>query len=258
MTKIIQEEFVCCNCGAKSKHDVVISASGFGSPDLDFRPPSRMRNIIYHTIQRCPNCGYCSNDISECKGKIDEIVSSKTYQDILNNTAIPDKARSYLAAAYINETFNRYSVAANQTVYAAWICDDENNTVGAKFCREKAIDLIFHKGKKGETYNIGGDNEWKNIDLVETLCDLTDKYLKHPVGNSRKLITFVKDRPGHDRRYAIDFSKLNKELGWKPEMDFIGGLKKTIEWYLSNPGWVDKVRSGEYREYYEKQYGSRL
>ncbi len=122
----------------------------------------------------------------------------------------------------------------------------------------KAIDLIFHKGKKGETYNIGGDNEWKNIDLVETLCDLTDEYLKRPVGTSRKLITFVKDRPGHDRRYAIDFSKLNRELGWKPEMDFINGLKKTIEWYLSNPEWVDKVRSGEYREYYEKQYGNRL
>lgn len=195
MTKIIQEEFVCCNCGAKSKHDVVISASGFGSPDLDFRPPSRMRNIIYHTIQRCPNCGYCSNDISECKGNIDEIVSSKTYQDILNNTAIPDKARSYLAAAYINETFNRYSVAANQTVYAAWICDDENNTVGAKFCREKAIDLIFEAMSNSQ--KLSSSSKQKNFEEL-ILIDLMRRS-----GHFKEAAAFIK---------KLDLDKLDEKI----------------------------------------------
>ncbi len=122
----------------------------------------------------------------------------------------------------------------------------------------KAIDLIFHEGKVGETYNIGGDNEWKNIDVVHLLCDLTDEALGRPVGTSRKLIRFVTDRPGHDLRYAIDFTKLNKELGWKPEMNFKQGLKETIKWYLENEEWINQVRSGEYMRYYETQYKHRL
>ncbi len=118
----------------------------------------------------------------------------------------------------------------------------------------KAIDVICHKGKAGETYNVGGDNEWKNIDLIRTLCQITDKKLQRDEGESEKLITFVKDRAGHDKRYAIDASKIKKELQWKPEYDFKNGLEKTIDWYLSNEEWLENVTSGDYQKYYEKQY----
>ncbi|MBA4745325.1 MAG: dTDP-glucose 4,6-dehydratase [Muricauda sp.] len=118
----------------------------------------------------------------------------------------------------------------------------------------KAIDLVFHKGKKGETYNIGGFNEWKNIDLTKLLCRLIDKKLKRQEGSSEKLITFVKDRPGHDLRYAIDAIKINQELGWEPSVTFEEGLEKTIDWYFDNQEWLDHVTSGDYLEYYKKQY----
>lgn len=117
-----------------------------------------------------------------------------------------------------------------------------------------AIDLIFHKGKTGETYNIGGFNEWKNIDLTKLLCSLMDKKLDRNAGASAKLITFVKDRPGHDLRYAIDATKVNKELGWEPSVTFEQGLEKSIDWYLENTVWLDHVTSGDYMEYYKKQY----
>ncbi|MGE5943418.1 MAG: GDP-mannose 4,6-dehydratase, partial [Flavobacteriales bacterium] len=117
-----------------------------------------------------------------------------------------------------------------------------------------AIDLVFHKGKIKETYNIGGFNEWKNIDLVKLLCAQMDDKLNRPKGTSEKLITYVKDRPGHDLRYAIDASRINKELGWKPSVTFEEGLNKTIDWYLSNEDWLHNVTSGEYQSYYEKQY----
>ena len=117
-----------------------------------------------------------------------------------------------------------------------------------------AIDLVFHKGKNHETYNIGGFNEWKNIDLVKLLCLQMDEKLKRPKGSSEKLITYVKDRPGHDLRYAIDASKINKELGWKPSVTFEEGLNKTIDWYLDNDDWLQNVTSGDYQLYYEKQY----
>ncbi len=118
-----------------------------------------------------------------------------------------------------------------------------------------AIDLIFHKGKPGESYNIGGFNEWKNIDLVKLLCRLMDEKLGRPTGESEKLITYVKDRPGHDRRYAIDATKIHKELGWKPSVTFEEGLSQTIDWYLANTEWLQHVTSGEYQRYYAKQYG---
>jgi dTDP-glucose 4,6-dehydratase len=121
----------------------------------------------------------------------------------------------------------------------------------------EAIDLIFHKGKKGETYNIGGNNEWKNIDLIRLLCKIMDNKLNREPGTSEKLITFVKDRAGHDKRYAIDSSKLQRELGWKPSLNFEKGLEKTVEWYLSAGEWLNNVLTGEYQKYYEQQYMKR-
>lgn len=117
-----------------------------------------------------------------------------------------------------------------------------------------AIDLVFHKGKNHNTYNIGGFNEWKNIELVNLLCEQMDQKLRRPQGTSKKLITYVKDRPGHDLRYAIDASKLNKELGWRPTVKFEQGLSETIDWYLSNEEWLKSVTSGNYQNYYKKQY----
>ena len=117
-----------------------------------------------------------------------------------------------------------------------------------------AIDLVFHEGKNHETYNIGGFNEWKNIVLVKLLCQIMDKKLGRIEGTSQELITYVKDRPGHDLRYAIDASKINKELGWKPSVTFEEGLERTINWYLSNEEWLQNVTSGSYKEYYQKQY----
>lgn len=119
-----------------------------------------------------------------------------------------------------------------------------------------AIDLVFHKGKNGDTYNIGGFNEWKNIDLVKLLCKLMDEKLGNAAGTSEALITYVKDRPGHDRRYAIDASKINNELGWKPSVTFEEGLAQTIDWYLENTEWLNNVTSGEYQQYYENQYSN--
>jgi dTDP-glucose 4,6-dehydratase len=121
----------------------------------------------------------------------------------------------------------------------------------------RAIDVIFHHGKVGEKYNIGGFNEWKNIDIVHLLCRIMDRKLGRAPGESAQLITFVKDRPGHDLRYAIDATKLNRELGWKPSLQFEEGLEKTVDWYLANQDWVKAVTSGEYQNYYTEQYVKR-
>ena len=118
----------------------------------------------------------------------------------------------------------------------------------------RAIDLVFHKGENHQTYNIGGFNEWQNIDLVKLLCKLMDKKLDRDSGESEKLITYVKDRPGHDLRYAIDATKINKELGWEPSVTFEEGLELTVDWYLDNSDWLDHVTSGDYKEYYKKMY----
>ncbi|HEY0678676.1 MAG TPA: dTDP-glucose 4,6-dehydratase [Chitinophagaceae bacterium] len=121
----------------------------------------------------------------------------------------------------------------------------------------RAIDVIFHNGKVGEKYNVGGFNEWKNIDIVRLLCRIMDKKLGRQQGESEKLISFVTDRPGHDLRYAIDATKLNKELGWKPSLQFEEGLEKTVDWYLENEEWVKHVTTGDYQKYYNEQYAKR-
>jgi dTDP-glucose 4,6-dehydratase len=120
-----------------------------------------------------------------------------------------------------------------------------------------AIDLVYHKGNNEETYNIGGFNEWQNIDLIKTLCKLMDEKLGREAGTSEKLISYVKDRPGHDRRYAIDASKINQELGWKPSVTFEQGLSETIDWYLENSIWLERVTTGAYQTYYQKMYTER-
>ena len=119
----------------------------------------------------------------------------------------------------------------------------------------RAIDTIFHEGKIGETYNIGGHNEWRNIDLINLLCQIMDKKLNRDAGTSAELLTYVKDRAGHDRRYAIDATKIERELKWKPSLQFAEGLERTVEWYLQNDEWLQRVTSGNYRQYYEQQYG---
>ena len=121
----------------------------------------------------------------------------------------------------------------------------------------RAIDLIFHEGKVGETYNIGGFNEWKNIDLIKVMIRVTDRLLGRPEGSSEKLITYVTDRAGHDLRYAIDSTKLHQELGWEPSLQFEEGIERTVKWYLENQEWLDNVTSGDYQKYYEKMYEDR-
>ena len=121
----------------------------------------------------------------------------------------------------------------------------------------RAIDVIFHKAKAGSTYNIGGHNEWKNIDLINLLCTILDKKLNRPAGESAKLITFVTDRAGHDLRYAIDATKLKNDLGWVPGITFEEGLEKTVDWYLANEEWLENVTSGHYQQYYNEQYANR-
>lgn len=120
-----------------------------------------------------------------------------------------------------------------------------------------AIDLVFHQGKVSDTYNIGGNNEWKNIDLIKTLCQIADRKLSRTKGISEELITYVKDRAGHDLRYAIDSSKIQNELGWTPSLNFEEGLEITVDWYLKNKQWLERVTSGEYQKYYDEQYVKR-
>ncbi len=120
----------------------------------------------------------------------------------------------------------------------------------------RAIDMVFHQGEVGESYNIGGSNEWKNIDLVYLLCDIMDRKLGREKGDSARLITFVKDRAGHDLRYAIDATKIKSEIGWEPSLQFEEGLEKTVDWYLNNNEWLENVTSGAYQKYYQDQYGA--
>ncbi|WP_298505549.1 dTDP-glucose 4,6-dehydratase [uncultured Maribacter sp.] len=164
-----------------------------------------------------------------------------------SNNYGPNHFPEKLIPLFINNIINKQSLP----VYG-----DGNYTRDWLFVEDHAvaIDLVFHKGKNQETYNIGGFNEWKNIDLVKLLCKLMDQKLNRKQGESEQLITYVKDRPGHDLRYAIDANKINKELGWKPSVNFEEGLDKTIDWFLENQKWLDNVTSGEYKEYYSKMY----
>ena len=121
----------------------------------------------------------------------------------------------------------------------------------------RAIDAILHKGRVGDTYNIGGFNEWKNIDLIKVIISTVDRLLGRKPGTSEKLITYVTDRPGHDLRYAIDSSKLKNELGWEPSLQFEEGIEETVKWYLENQAWMDRITSGDYQKYYESMYTNR-
>ena len=121
----------------------------------------------------------------------------------------------------------------------------------------RAIDVIFHEGKTNETYNIGGFNEWKNIDIIHVIIKTVDRLLGHPEGKSERLITYVTDRAGHDLRYAIDSTKLQKELGWEPSLQFEEGIEKTVRWYFDHQDWMDHITSGDYEKYYEEMYRGR-
>lgn len=164
-----------------------------------------------------------------------------------SNNYGPNQFPEKLIPLFINNILNSKSLP----VYG-----DGNYTRDWLYVKDhaNAIDLVFHEGTNGETYNIGGFNEWKNIELVKLLCKQIDEKLARKNGSSEKLITYVKDRPGHDLRYAIDASKINKEFGWKPSVTFEEGLSKTIDWYLSNEEWLKSITSGDYQKYYEKQY----
>ena len=167
-----------------------------------------------------------------------------------SNNYGPNHFPEKLIPLFINNIINNKSlpVYGNGKYTRDWLYVEDH---------AEAIDLVFHQGKNHETYNIGGFNEWQNIELVKLLCSLMDKKLGRMKGTSEMLITYVKDRPGHDLRYAIDASKINKELGWKPSVTFEQGLEKTIDWYLANTSWLKSVTSGLYKEYYSKQYNNK-
>ena len=166
-----------------------------------------------------------------------------------SNNYGPNHFPEKLIPLFINNIINNKSlpVYGNGKYTRDWLYVEDH---------AEAIDLVFHQGKNHETYNIGGFNEWQNIDLVKLLCALMDRKIGRVKGTSEMLITYVKDRPGHDLRYAIDASKINKELGWKPSVTFEQGLEKTIDWYLANTSWLKNVTSGVYKEYYSKQYNN--
>ena len=166
-----------------------------------------------------------------------------------SNNYGPNHFPEKLIPLFINNIINNKSlpVYGNGKYTRDWLYVEDH---------AEAIDLVFHQGKNHETYNIGGFNEWQNIDLVKLLCALMDRKIGRVKGTSEMLITYVKDRPGHDLRYAIDASKINKELGWKPSVTFEQGLEKTIDWYLTNTSWLENVTSGVYKEYYSKQYNN--
>ncbi|MFV9483987.1 dTDP-glucose 4,6-dehydratase [Christiangramia sp. ASW11-125] len=205
--------------------------------------------LFTETTAYDPNSPY-----SASKASSDHFVRSygETYKlpyviSNCSNNYGPNHFPEKLIPLFINNIINNKSLP----VYG-----DGNYTRDWLFVKDHAaaIDLVFHKGSNNETYNIGGFNEWKNIDLVKLLCQQMDQKLGRNEGESEKLITYVKDRPGHDLRYAIDATKLNKELGWKPSVTFEEGLSKTIDWYLENEEWLKNVTSGSYQQYYNKQY----
>lgn len=167
MTTIFEEVVECCICGEKSNHMGIRSTSSFGSPDLDTRPAEMQRSTIYHLIQRCPSCGYCSSDLSTSTDKTKEIVGSKEYQNIIRDNEKPEVAASFLALSYENEQQQRYSDSAWRAIHAAWICDDKNNIESAIKCRNKAISLIEKANYHGQKIaDQAGASEAITIDLM--------------------------------------------------------------------------------------------
>ena len=166
MTTMFKEEVECCICGKKSNHMIIGSTNSFGSPDLDTRPPEMQRSTIYHWIQRCPFCGYCSSDLSECSANTKKIVNSEEYQNLIQNTDMPEVAASFLALSYEKEKQQKYSDSAWRAIHAAWICDDENHDAAQK-CRKKAISMIeLAKANSQKIANQLGASEAITIDLM--------------------------------------------------------------------------------------------
>lgn len=214
----------------------------YGSLELD-------KGFFYETTPYAPKSPY-----SASKASSDHLVRAwyHTYNMpvVLSNCSNNYGANQFpekLIPLFINNIINKKSlpVYGEGINVRDWLWVEDH---------AGAIDTIFHEGKKGETYNIGGHNEWSNIALIKLLCKLMDSKLGNKEGTSEELITFVKDRAGHDLRYAIDASKLEGELGWKPSLQFEEGLSKTIDWYLENKEWLERITSGKYMEYYKKQY----
>ncbi|MCS6823808.1 MAG: dTDP-glucose 4,6-dehydratase [Cytophagaceae bacterium] len=234
-------------------------------------PPTGMRNLFYH-ISTDEVYGSLHSD--------DEYFTENTPYDPRSPYSASKASSDHFVRAYHN-TYNLPIVISNcsnnygpnqfpEKLIPLMINNIKNNKPLPVYGKGEnvrdwlyvedhaaAIDVVFHKGKIGETYNIGGHNEWKNIDLVHLLCKLMNRKLNRPEGTSEKLITFVPDRPGHDLRYAIDATKIKTELGWSPSLQFHEGIEKTINWYLENEDWLNHVTSGEYKNYYQKQYLNR-
>ena len=241
IAEIISKYYICKKKKFKLFHQI--------STDEVFGDSFKVKKAPIENSEYRPSSPY-----SASKASSDHFVRAygETYEipyviSNCSNNYGPNQFPEKLIPLFINNIINNKSLP----VYG-----DGNYTRDWLFVEDHAlaIDLVFNKGLNRETYNVGGFNEWKNIDLIKLLCRLMDEKLENEIGTSEKLITFIKDRPGHDFRYALDASKINKDLGWRPSVTFEEGLSKTIDWYFNNKEWLNDITSGEYQNYYKLQY----